>query len=85
MAAIVGIIGRRGLRIELCHRNYPNKSKLSLYSHSFHFNSHLKQLYISNKMEQFSYKDRCGIHGYTHIKVFKIRDGLGNRQIALGY
>ena len=33
MAAIVGIDipGRFGLRIEVCHRNQPNKSKLSLY------------------------------------------------------
>ena len=35
---------------------------------SFHFNSYLKQLYISNKMEHFSYKSGCGM---THIEVFK--------------
>ena len=31
MAAIVGIVSRRGLRIEACHRNQPNKSKIALY------------------------------------------------------
>ena len=36
-----------------------------------YFNSHLKQLYISNKMECFSYEGVCNIHGYTHIETFK--------------
>ena len=31
MAAIVVISGGHGLRIEVCHRSQPNKSKLSLY------------------------------------------------------
>ena len=30
------------------------------------FNSHLKQLYISNKIEHFSYKDGYGVLG-VHI------------------
>ena len=28
-----------------------------------------KQLYISNKMEHFSYKGTCGIHWRMHIKI----------------
>ena len=30
MVTIVGIVSRRGLIIEVCHRNQPNKSKLVL-------------------------------------------------------
>ena len=79
MAAIVGIDSRRGLRIEACHRNHPNKSKLALYMPLFHFYSHLKQLYISNKTGNFNYKGGCGVHGCTRIEVFKRRAGLGYR------
>ena len=43
-------------------------------SRSFHFNSCLKQLYISNKMEHFSNKKGCGI---MHIEAFKRRASLG--------
>ena len=32
MAAIVGIISKRDLRIKVCHRNQPNKSKLLSYT-----------------------------------------------------
>ena len=32
MAAIVGIISKHGLRIKACHRNQPNKCKLSSYT-----------------------------------------------------
>ena len=36
------------------------------------FNSHLKQLHISNKLERFSYKGRCdtyvGAHVWGHLK-----------------
>ena len=35
--------------------------------------SYLKQLYISNKTEYFSYKGGCGIRGHVHIEEFKIR------------
>ena len=62
MVAVVGIISRCSLRINACHRIQPNKSKLVLHiSLYFHFNNCLKQLYISNKMELFSYKDGCGV------------------------
>ena len=85
MAAIVSINSRRGLRIEACRRNQSNKSKLALYKSLLHFYSHLKQLYISNKMKHFSYNGGCGMHGYICIEAFKRRAGLGHRSMALGY
>ena len=76
MAPIVSIISRHGLRIEAHHRNQPNKSKLAPL---LYFYSYLKQLYISNKTKCFSYKCGCGMHGYTHIEVFKRRASFGYR------
>ena len=46
-------------------------------NHSFHFNSYLKQLYISIKSEHFSYKSGCGM---MRIEAFKRRAGLGYKQ-----
>ena len=62
MAAVVGIVNVRGLSIHTRHGNNPNKSKLVLYKPLIHCNSHLHvvQLYLSNKMERFSYKGRRG-------------------------
>ena len=71
MAAIIGIVSRHGFRNEAHHRNQPNKSKLALYKPLCHFYSHLKQLYMSNKIERFSYKGGCGVHGRTRIKAIK--------------
>ena len=56
MAAIIDIISRCGLKINACHINQPNKSKLALNKPLVYFYSSLKQLYMSNKMECFSYK-----------------------------
>ena len=53
------IVGRRGLSINVNCRNQTNKNKLELFKHYFWFNSHLKRLYISNKIECISYKDTC--------------------------
>ena len=77
MAAILSIVTRHGLRIEVHHRNQPNKSKLALYKPLLHFYSHLKQLYISNKMERFSYKGGCGVLGCICIKAFRRKACLG--------
>ena len=77
MAAIVGIVSRRGLRIEARHRNQPNKSKLALYKPLLCLYSHLKQPYISNKTKHFSYKGGCGMRGHTHIEAFKKKSWLG--------
>ena len=79
MAAIAGIISRRGLRNEACHRNQPNKSKLALYKALVHFYSHLKQLYMSNKTEHYSYKGGHHVHARTRIEAIKRRAGLGYR------
>ena len=77
MAAIVGIVSRRGLRIEVCRRNQANKSKLALYKPLLCLYSHLKQPYISNRMKRFSYKGKRGMRGRTHIEALKRRAGLG--------
>ena len=77
MAAIVGIVSRSGLRIEVRHRNQSNKSKLALYKPLLCLYSHLKQPPISNKTKHFSYKGGCGVHGYSRIEAFKRRAGLG--------
>ena len=79
MAAIVGIVSRRGLTIEAHCSNQPDKSQLALYKTLIDFNSHLKQQHISNKTEHFSYKHECGVHGCMHIEMFKRRAGLGYR------
>ena len=65
MAAIVS------LTIKVHCRSQPNESKLALYKPLFHFYSHLKQLYISNKMECFSYKGGCDVLGRTRIEASK--------------
>ena len=77
MAAIVGIVSRRGLRIEVRRRNQANKSKLALYKPLLCLYSHLKQLYISNRTKRFSYKGGRGMRGSTLIEAFKRRVGLG--------
>ena len=51
MATVVGIISERGLTTDAHCRNQPNMSKLTLYKLSPHFNSRLKQLLRSDKME----------------------------------
>ena len=48
----------------------------------FYFNSYLKQLYISHKIEQFS--NRSG-YSIKHIEAFKRIAGLVYRQRASGY
>ena len=69
MVALVSIVSRRGLRIEACHRNQPNKTMLVMYKLLL---SLLKQLYIGNKTEHLNYKGTC-------IETFKTRAGLGYR------
>ena len=77
MAAIVGIVSRRGLRIEARHKNQPNKSKLVLYKPLLRLYSHLKQPYVSNKMKRFSCKGGWGVLGRARIEAFKRRADLG--------
>ena len=68
MAAIVDINSKCDHTIEVCGRNQPTKNKLGLYRPFFHFNSHLKLLYVSNKTECFSYKGESGIRILRHLK-----------------
>ena len=77
MAAIIGIISRRSLRIEVWHRNQPNKSKLALYRVpplslkkvcSFHFNGSLEQLYINNETECIVAVAYVNVHALRHSK-----------------
>ena len=76
MTVVVGIVSRCDLKTEVCHRNQLNKSKLALYTPLL---SRLKQLYMNNKTEHFSYKGGCGVHGRcTQIKTLTLH-GLGYR------
>ena len=78
MSAVISIISRHDLSIGADCGNQPNKSKLALYKPLLHFNSHLRQLYTSNKTECFSYKGGFGVCGHhTHINMFKRIAGLG--------
>ena len=74
MTAVVDIVS---LKVEACHGNQPNRSRLALYNGYCHFKSCLKQLYISNKMEHFSYKCECSVHGCMHIEAFNRRANSG--------
>ena len=56
VGALFSIVLRHGLSIGVRHKNQPSKCKLALYKLSIHFNSSLNQLYISSKIEHFSYK-----------------------------
>ena len=76
MAAVVIISGGRGLRIEACHRNQPNKSKLCCISSYFHFNIHLNNHKQATRWSTSVLK--VG-EGYTRCKVFERRAGLGCR------
>ena len=73
-AIVIGIVSSRGLIIDARYGNQPNKSKLAVYMLSILFNSSLKWLYISSKMEHFIYKGGCGV---TCIEGFKRRARLG--------
>ena len=48
MVAIVGIVSRCSLAIEVHHRKQPTKRKLALIKPLLHCYTQLKQLYISN-------------------------------------
>ena len=40
---------------------------VSTLSRSFHFNSHLKQLSISNKTQKFCYSIKMGVHIWVYM------------------
>ena len=72
MKAVVSIISRCGHSIEVhCKNQSIRLSYIALYKHFFHFDSRLKQLYICNKMEHFSYKGGMvylGVHAWRCLK-----------------
>ena len=68
MASVVSIVSRHGLTIEMLCRNQPKKSKLALYNLLIHYIGSLKQFYVSNKAECFSYKSRRDICASWHSK-----------------
>ena len=71
MAAIVSIIGRCILSIEVCHRNQHNKSKLSLYKLFLSLSNYLKQLKLVKRWSDSVIKVgvACvGIHILGHLK-----------------
>ena len=65
MATVVGIASIHSLTIEV---HQPNRSKLALYKLLLYFNSHLKQLFRSNKTEHFSYKGGVAYLGVPMLK-----------------
>ena len=82
MAAIVSIASRRGLSIDACHTNQPNKSKLQLYKLLIHFlvviyNSYTQVTRQSTSVKKVdvAYVGRY----YTCIKALKIRAVVGYR------
>ena len=68
VAPVVSIVSRHGLNIDPHHENKPNKQKLALHKPSIHFKSSLKWLYISSKIESFSYKGGCGVSCIEELK-----------------
>ena len=66
MAAVVVIDDGRGLTVEACRINQPNKSKLLLYKLLLSLKIPFKQLYTSSKMEYFSYKGGCGSYAWAY-------------------
>ena len=77
VAAMVDSVIRCGLTIAVFQWNQPNKSKLALYKPLLHFYIHLKQLYMTNKMEHFCYIGGCDLRGHMDIEIFQRRTGLG--------
>ena len=75
MAAIVGILSRHALKMK-----YIVETNLIIVRYHckpwIHFNSNLKQLFISDKMKHFNYKATCGVRGHTNTEMFKRRFGL---------
>ena len=59
-----------GVALELESIIDSNVMRISCHCKARYFNSHFKQLYISNNTERFSYKGGCGV---AHIEVFKIK------------
>ena len=80
MAAVVSVVSRCDLSIDVHCENQPKKGKLELYKPSTPFNSCLKWLYTCNEMKHFSYKGGVLYMGIIYTsKTFKRRVDLGYR------
>ena len=75
MAAVVGTLVDNTLALMFVVETKHIRSKLVLYKPWIYFNNHLKQMYISNKIKHFIYKDECS-GGCTYIEACKRRIGL---------
>ena len=72
MAAIVSmVIVSVAIALMCVIETYLIRVSLCCISHYFYCSSHLKQLYVNNKMEHFNYKDGCGVCGCLCIEAFK--------------
>ena len=77
MATVAIILNGHGFGLECIMETNPIRvSYIALCKALIHCNSHLKQLYSSNKTLHFSYKGGCGVREHTHIEAFKRRAGL---------
>ena len=68
VAAIVNNISKRGLTIEVRHKNQPNKRILALYKPLLYIYSNLKQLYISKRQSTSGIK-----MGVTYMGIHILR------------
>ena len=75
MATVVVIINVLALALLLVIDTNPLRVSKAL----IHCNSRYKQLYLSNKIEHFSYKGGYGVRERMCIKDFKSRAGFGYR------
>ena len=72
MATVVVIANGMALQLVLIIDTNPIRVYLVLYKALIHCNSHLKQLYSSNKMERFSYVGGCGVCECMRSKMLKM-------------
>ena len=86
MVTIVSIVWGVALELKLVVETNLIRVSYHCISHSFHFKSHLKQLYLSNKTEHLSYKIGCGVYGCRSMKTLykkSARDVDKQLQVAI--
>ena len=77
--ALVSLMGMALASIRVMATNPIRVRKLALCKVLIYYNTHLKQLYLSNKTKHSSYKSGCGIDECMHINVFNRRAGKDYR------
>ena len=70
-ATICNLLKRRIEEFEKLQRFLIMIARFTACCGPLGFNSHLKQMHISNKMWCFDYKGECGMHGHICIKACK--------------